>query len=481
MSLVPTEPPSRATPLNRATLRALDGGGVELPTYEPAALRAGLVHIGVGPFHRAHQAAYLHRLAQRDARLGWSVTGLGLRSSRDRAELLAQDGLYTLLERDAGEETVRIVGVLGEYHCAVGRPHRAVAVLADPRTRVVTVTATAPSYRLPAQHDDLFDVLARALDERRRRGLAPFTVMSCDNLPRNGDTMRDRVVAAADGRSAALRRWVEHHAAFPNSLVDRITPPPDGAPRRHLRDRYGIADRVPVVTERASHWIVEDVAVGERPAWEEVGVRLVSDVRPFVDHKTRMLNGAHLALGFLGAGRWQWTHEAMAEPDLRATLDQMLTAEVQPGLPCTAGVDLAAYRSEVLCRIANPAIGDPLTRLRRRASTRMANYLVPSLEAALEDRRPTPVLASVVAAWISFLADAAAEVAAGARSVADLEEELADADAVGLLPLAATARDDVRPFLAAAPGFERIAGHPGLVRQLRRALTIEEDRHRAAS
>ena len=467
--------------LGRATLADLPAG-IGRPSYDLADLRPGIVHLGVGGFHRAHQAVYLDRLAELDSSLGWSVTGVGLRSCGARDELLAQDGLYTVIERDDAAEDARVVGVLRDYLSAHQQPGAVRAALSDPRTRLVTLTVTAPTYGLPASDGDVFALLARACHERRRRGAGPLTVLSCDNLPRNGDATRRRVLAAAARVSEDLAAWIERCVAFPNSMVDRITPPPSASDHKHLRQRYGVHDRAPVVTERFAQWVVEDAFAGDRPALEEVGVQLTTDVAPFVDLKTRVLNGAHLAIGFLSRGSTHTsTDEVMTDRALRPLIERMLLTEVAPGLPHVPGIDLRSYRSEVLGRLTQPALADPLARLRRRGSVRMAGYLVPSLEAAVAEGRDHEILLSVVAGWVEHLADAARSISAGTVSRRAVLDQLADPAADRLLPLASRAALDVRPFLAAAPGFERLRKDAGFTAALQRRLDAEEKTSATAS
>ncbi|HYG95388.1 MAG TPA: mannitol dehydrogenase family protein [Nocardioides sp.] len=440
------------------------------------------MHLGVGGFHRSHQAVYLDQLADLDPALGWSVTGMGLRSCGNREDLLAQDCLYTVLERGDHGESARVVGVMRDYLSAASDRAAAMGVLSDPRTQLVTVTVTAPTYGSDPAPDDVFNLLAGAFEARRRRGAGPVTVLSCDNLRRNGDTTRTRVLAAAADRSDALASWIEYRVAFPNSMVDRITPPPAPRDSRYLRRRYGLHDRVPVVTEAFRQWVVEDSWAADRPRLEEVGMTLTTDVGPFVDLKTRVLNGAHLALGFLSTATGHTTaQEAMADHDLRSAVERMLSREVRPGLPAVPGVDVADYVRLTLARVAQPGVADPLSRLRRRGSVRMREYLLPSLEAALADRRDHEVMLRVLVEWIRHLERAAAEVTEGRATAAEVADRLAEPLARELLPLASRAHRDVRPFLAAVPGLDRLTTHVEFTAALQQRLTVQEVRTRATA
>ncbi|HEY0890641.1 MAG TPA: mannitol dehydrogenase family protein [Nocardioides sp.] len=454
---------------------------VQRPTYDVAALRPGVVHLGVGSFHRAHQAVYFDRLAAQGVSLDWGVVGVGPRSARLRADLTSQDCLYTVLELGAPDPRARVVGSLRDYLSAAEQPAAVAARLRSAQTRLVTVTITAPSYD-EGRATRTFELLARALDERRRAAIAPFTVLSCDNLPANGDALRRCVLAAASRRSPGLERWIQEHVAFPNSMADRITPPSSEHDVRLLHRRFGIHDRVPVVTEPFSQWVVEDMFSAARPPLEEVGVQLVADVGPYVDMKMRMLNAAHVALGYLGARTpHASTDSAMGDPALGATVERLLAEEVEPVLEPAPGVDVRDYRASVLARLRNPAIADPLCRLRRRGSVRVRNYVLPSLDRALDQGRPCSLLTAVVAAWVEDLARAAADIAAGTSTHAEVMARLEDPDAAALLGPAATATDDVRPLLAAAPGFERVRHDEAFVASLQAALVMLERSGRAAS
>ena len=474
-------PSSAARLLSRAALPSLPSG-ISRPSYDVRTLRPGIVHLGVGGFHRAHQAVYLDRLAELDPALGWSVAGVGTRSSAIRDDLLAQECLYTVMERGRDGERARVVGIMRDYLAAAREPDTVLAALADRRTQVITLTVTAPAYTLPPCDDDVFHLLAGALDLRRRRGRGGVTVLSCDNLRRNGDETRARVLAAAAARSDALAGWVAESVSFPNSMVDRITPPPSGEEQRHLRQHYGVHDRVPVATETFSQWVVEDAFAADRPRLEEVGVVLTTDVGPYVDLKTRMLNGAHLALGFLSrATTHTTTAEAIRDRSLRSVIERMLVTEVAPGLSHVPGVDLIDYQRDVLDRLGDPAVADPLSRLRRRGSVRVANYLVPSLERAVAQGRDHEVMLSVLAAWVQHLAAAAAAISDGSRTRREVEADLADPISHQLLPLAARAHRDVRPFLAAVPGLAGLRGDADFTTALQKRLNVQETHTRATA
>ena len=268
----------------------------------------------------------------------------------------------------------------------------------------------------------------------------------------------------------ALGRWIATHVSFPDSMVDRITPGVSPERRRALGRLGPVQDALSLTSEEFSQWVVQDAFAGERPPLDEVGVQLVTDVRPYVQAKMRMLNASHFALGFVGTRAGHRTsYDAMRDPGVAALVTRLMRDEVAPLLEPTPGLAIDAYQRDVAGRLASRALDDPLERLCRRGSVRLQNYVLPSLRAAVDAKAPMSALTAVVAAWITFLGEHRGPVA-----------ELEDVSAPTLLPLAARARVDVRPFLAAVPGLDDLAGSGCFVATLQAALRQEED-HRAAS
>ncbi|WP_432544398.1 mannitol dehydrogenase family protein [Kineococcus sp. SYSU DK002] len=409
-------------PLRDSTLGDLPAG-VEAPGYDRTALRPAVVHIGVGGFHRAHQAVYLDDLA-RTGETGWGLVGVGLRSPGMGQVLADQDGLFLVVERGGEQERARVVGVLNRYLFAPDDPGAVLDALAAETTRVVTLTITGTGYRIDphtgefdADDDDLradladpaaprtvFGFLVEALDRRRRAGLPPFTVLSCDNMPDNGTAARTAVVSFARSRDEGLAGWIEAEGAFPSSMVDRITPTTTPGEREVVVARTGVDDRWPVVTEPFRQWIVEDSFACGRPPLERVGVQFVDDVAPYEAMKTRMLNAGHCALAYLGilAG-YSTIDEVLADWVFRAYFEHLLADEIVPLLPPVPGIDLAEYQQTLVRRFSNPEMGDQLTRLGRRGSSKMPNYVFPSVEAAVAAGRPHQLLLLAVAGWMRFL------------------------------------------------------------------------------
>jgi mannitol 2-dehydrogenase len=447
---------------------------VRVPTYDRSSLTPSVVHISVGGFHRAHQLVYFDELAERGVSCDWGVVGVGLHTPTLRDALAPQNHLYTVVERDADAEHARIVGAMVDYVFAPDDPERVLSLLADPRIRLVTMTVTGTTYRIdpdtgefdpdeearadladPHRPRSVFGHLVEGLDRRRRAGLPPFTVLSCDNMQANGEAARSAVVGFARLRDEVLARWIVDNVCFPNSMVDRITPSTGQVEREEVARTFGVDDRWPVITEPFSQWVVEDCFTAGRPPLERVGVRFVRDVADHELMKTRLLNASHSALGYLGRlvghGR---TDEVMADEVLHEYVRRLMAEEIAPQLTEPEGIDLPEYQRSLLHRFANPAIGDRLDRLCRRGSTKMPNYLLPSLHRALADDRPYDLLALAVAGWFRYLQgtdDTGAEI------------EVEDPQAERLTALARAGGTDPRPLLGERSVFGDLADHPDLV------------------
>jgi mannitol 2-dehydrogenase len=448
---------------------------MRVPTYQRATLVPAVVHFSVGGFHRAHQLVYFDELAERGGTTGWGVVGVGLHTPTMRDALAPQDHLYTVVERDADAESARVVGAMVDYLFAPDAPEKVLDLLASPRTRLVTMTVTGTTYRVdpdtgefdpdeehradladPHHPRSVFGYLVEGLDRRRRAGTPPFTVLSCDNLQANGTAARNAVVGFARRRDELLARWIADSVCFPNSMVDRITPATGPAERADVARTFGVDDRWPVITEPFSQWVVEDCFTSGRPPLDRVGVRFVRDVSDHELMKTRLLNATHSALGYLGrlAGHGR-TDEVMADDVLREYVRRLMAEEIAPQLTEPEGVDLAEYQRSLLHRLANPAIGDRLERLCRRGSTKMPNYLLPSVHHAVAEDRPYDLLALAVAGWVRFLQgtdDAGAGI------------EVEDPCAERLTGLARSGGIDPRPLLAERAVFGDLADCPGFVR-----------------
>ncbi|MET7683049.1 mannitol dehydrogenase family protein [Streptomyces sp. NPDC005423] len=444
---------------------------VELPGYDPARLRPAVVHFGVGGFHRAHQAVYFDQLAE----LGhsqWGVIGIGMHRPEMGEVLDAQDNLFTVVRRGTDDSTAKVVAGMVEYLLLADDPDAVRARLADPQIRLVTLTITADGYTVPDDpeeaRDSVFGLIVDALDARREANEAPFTVLSCDNLPDSAAATREAVMTLAGRRDPALAEWIAERVTFPGSMVDRITPATTPEDRDLVEQEFGVEDRWPVITEPFTQWVIEDDFCNDRPPLDRVGVRFVPDVAPYKLIKSRMLNGVHCALGYVGylAGH-RSTDEAMADPLVAGYVEGLIREEIIPLLPAdVAGMALEEYGDTVLERLRNPSIGDQLSRLCRRGSTKMPDYLLPSLHEAHAQGRPRTRLAFAVAAWMRYL-----------RAV-DLDGkpiDVQDARADELREAARRGGDDPGPLLAVEGIFGDLSQDAESVADIHRLLTALDE------
>lgn len=406
----------RAVPLNAATLGELDPR-VGVPAYNRSELTASIVHIGVGGFHRAHLATYADELAAR-GHTDWGIAGSGIMPSDKRmAEVLAaQDGLYTLITRGGQATSVHVVGSILDYILAAGDSEPLVARIADPATRIVSLTVTEGGYPVnedearfdptlaPAGPESAFGVIVAALGRRRELGIGPLTVMSCDNVIANGEVTRLAVVGVAEARDASLARWIDGNVTFPNGMVDRITPATTDADRAFLAEEYGVRDGWPVVTEPFRQWVIEDAFVAGRPPWEELDITVTADVEPYELMKLRLLNAGHSSIAYLSAlAGIELVDEAMREPVISRFLGRFLEDEAGPVLPDIPGIDVPAYQASLIERFSNPAIGDQISRLCLDGSAKFPKFLLPTIRNQLQEGGPVTLSALALAGWCSYL------------------------------------------------------------------------------
>ncbi len=404
----------RRTGLSDENLSRLDQR-ITVPSYDRRALGGGIVHIGVGGFHRAHQAVYLDDVCAEGVR-EWSITGAGvLPGDAAMADALAkQDHLYTLVTRDAHATDARVVGSMTDYLLAAGDLEPLVARIADPGTRIVSMTITEGGYPVdeatgdflasPAPPPPAFEALARAFGRRRDAGLGGLAVQSCDNVMGNGDVARTATLGVCAMIEPGLEEWVKHNVSFPNSMVDRITPQTTEADRAFLADEYGLLDRWPVVAEPFIQWVIEDVFPHGRPPYEDVGALLTTDVRPYETLKLRILNAGHSTLAYMAAlvGH-TYIHEIMADPPLARYLRRFHDEEATPSLPPVTGIDVAEYKRVVAERFANPEVRDQVARVCLDGTSKWPKFLVPTVESQLERDGQVKLSALALAAWCQYL------------------------------------------------------------------------------
>ena len=412
----------RCVTLSRRSIPALPPG-ISAPAYDPAAVSAGIVHLGLGGFHRAHMARYTHELMELDpAALRWGILGVGLLPGDRRMtdSLAPQDGLYTLIEREGAVERVRLIGSLAGLIFAGETTTELLAALDQPAVRIVSLTVTENGYcldpatkRLNPTHEmvrgdcatperpcSAIGVITAALRRRRQAGVDPFTVLSCDNIQSNGAVLRRAVLdlAILQNQATEFADWIADTVSFPSTMVDRITPVTTAADIERLASQHGLADRWPVVCETFTQWVIEDRFPAGRPAWERVGAQFVDDVEPYEFMKLRLLNASHLAVSGLGrlAG-YDTISEAMADRRIAAVMRALMDRETGPTLPPVPGIDLADYKRTLLERFANPAIKDTVDRVNADAPL---NVLLDPIRSRLEANQDLDFLALALAAWL---------------------------------------------------------------------------------
>ncbi|MBV9391115.1 MAG: mannitol dehydrogenase family protein, partial [Verrucomicrobia bacterium] len=318
---------------------------IPTPAYDRSKKQFTIAHIGVGGFHRAHQAVYLDDLLQQES--GWRIAGIGLleQDRRMRDVLSSQDYLYAVVERSAASDKARIIGSIGEYLFAPEERDLVIDKMTEPTTPIVSLTITENGYYVnqatgefddrnpeilydldnPHQPKCSFGFIVEALDRQRRRGLQPFTLLSCDNLQGNGEVARKMILAFAELRDPGLRNWIESNVSFPNSMVDRITPATTDEDRAMVRDKFQIEDGWPVVCEPFRQWVIEDHFPAGRPAWEKAGAQITDDVLPYEKMKIRLLNAGHQALCYIGMLLgYKFAHEAMGDDSIRKFVKRMM-------------------------------------------------------------------------------------------------------------------------------------------------------------
>lgn len=412
--------------LSRAALESLPAE-VSTPSYLDRAVRVGIVHFGVGNFHRAHQAMYVDRLLQAGDSDEWAICGIGLlpRDARMRDALTGQDGLYTLtLRHPDGTDEIGVIGSIRRFLHAPDDPEAVLAQLTEPSVRIVSLTITEggyvedPSGGKRAETDSsvvaetasglseprtAFGWIVAALRERRRRGIAPFTVLSCDNVPGNGVVARRSVEAVARLVDPELADWIAAEVSFPSTMVDRITPVTVEADSDRIRDRLGLEDAWPISAEPFEQWVIEDDFPTGRPVFEGVGATVVTDVHAHEMIKIRLLNGGHQAIAYIGqlAGH-TFVHEAAADDRLAAFVRGYMEQECVPTLDVPDGFDLVAYIDELFQRFANPSIADTLARLGTDASNRIPKFVVPTVLDRLAVGATPRAGAWLMASWREF-------------------------------------------------------------------------------
>ena len=463
------------------------GSAIGLPGYDSAAVTPGIVHIGLGGFHRAHFARYTHDLMEQDpAALGWGIIGAGLRAS-DRPLLQAlnsQEGLYTLVERDVRGESRTLIGSIVQVIDASESNAPLLDAIAEPRIRIVSMTVSEHGYNLdsatrtlntkdpaierdlssPRQPSTLVAVLVESFRRRRGAGLVPFTAMSCDNIQENGRVLQDAVLAFARLVEPALADWIAEHGRFPSSMVDRITPVPTSDQIAGFRAKTGSSDIAPIFAETFRQWVIEDSFSDGRPRWDAVGAQFVLDVTPYEKMKLRLLNASHLATACIGSLLgYETVRQTIEDPSIRRYMRRLMEEGTAPTLPPVFGVDLADYQRKLVERFANPAISDKLRRINADAPV---NLLLDPIRDRLEAGSSIGLLSLGLAAWLKRV-KAESRLPSEGRQMGKSEQQLQ-----------ARARTEADPlsFLAAADIFGVVGGDDRLLASVRRWLDVLDSR-----
>src|SRR4051812_954592 len=412
-------------PLNARNLSSLPAH-LPIPSYDRDALTTGIVHFGVGGFHRAHEAMYLDRLMNAGKALDWAICGVGVMPADRRMQHVmdAQDGLYTLVVKAPdGTLSPRVIGSIKEYLFAPDDPAAVVEKMAAPEVRIVSLTVTEGGYNFNAvtgefardnpdvQHAlrpdapprTTFGLITAALAVRRERGLLPFTIMSCDNIQGNGHAARRSFVAFATLRDPSLGKYVEETVEFPNSMVDRITPVTTDDDRDEIRRRYDVDDAWPVMCEPFTQWALEDAFNQGRPPFEQAGVQVVADVQPYELMKLRLLNASHQALCYFGyLSGYRLVHEVAQDPLFAEFLLAYMDREATPTLEPVPGIDLDEYKHQLIERFSNAQVKDTVARLCAESSDRIPKWLLPVIRHNLDSGGEILRSTAVVASWARY-------------------------------------------------------------------------------
>jgi len=402
------------------------GKTVPVPSYDRSQVTPGIVHLGVGGFHRAHQAMYLDRLMNSGEALDWGIRGIGVlpHDAKMKEVMDAQGGLYTLVLKGAdGSREPRVIGSILDFILAPADTEAAIEAMVDERIRIVSLTVTEGGYNIDAVTGEFvldepkvaadlahgavpqtsFGLITEALRRRRDRGLEPFTVMSCDNIQGNGHVAHKVFVAFATAKDPELGAWIAANVKFPNCMVDRITPGTTDDDRAEVLEKFGIEDAWPVVCEPFEQWVLEDDFGLGRPPYQDAGVQMVDDVEPYELMKLRLLNASHQALCYFGylAG-YRLVHEVAQDPLFSDFLLGYMENEGSPTLAPVPGIDLDAYRHELISRFSNGEVRDTVARLCNESSDRIPKWLLPVIRQQIAAGGEFYRAAAVVASWARY-------------------------------------------------------------------------------
>jgi fructuronate reductase len=397
--------------LSAANLGALPLS-VARPGYDRDARGIGIVHFGIGAFHRAHMAAYTDD-AMASGEGDWRILGVSLRSSAVRDQMHPQNGLYTLIERSSHGTTARIIGSVADVLVASEERERLVATLAAATTHIASFTITEKGYCRAldgsldlalADERSAFAYLAEAFARRRDAGLAGLTLLCCDNLAGNGAQLERLMSEYLAHNAPDLTGWFQSHCACPSTMVDRIVPATTDSDRQEIEAMLGMRDEAAIVTEPFSQWVIEDKFAGLRPTWEQHGAQITSDVHAYENAKLRMLNGAHSALAYLGLQRGhEFVHQAIADPALAPLIDRLMRVEAATSLIPAPGQDLVAYADALIARFANTALNHRLIQIAMDGSQKIPQRWLETLAFHQVSGRQCPSILTAIGAWLGHI------------------------------------------------------------------------------
>ena len=385
---------------------------VTQPAYDRSARGVGIVHFGIGAFHRAHQAAYTDDAMAAESG-DWRILGVSLRSGNVRDQMRPQDGLYALVEQSVDGSKVRVIGSVADVIVAAEERDRLIAALANPATHIVSFTITEKGYcRAPdgaidfdvADSGSVYAYLAEAFRRRREAGSPGLTLMSCDNLAGNGEQLNRLMIEYLHRHAPELVSWFEEKCACPSTMVDRIVPATTEADRTRTEALTGLRDDAMVVTEPFSQWVIEDNFAGPRPAWEKHGALMTSNVHAYEEAKLRLLNGAHSALAYLGLKRGhEFVHQAIADPELAALANTLMRDEAAGSLEPAPGQDLNAYADALITRFQNPALNHRLIQIAMDGSQKIPQRWLATLASQQAKGKRCPAILTAISGWLCHI------------------------------------------------------------------------------
>lgn len=479
------QPQTQVLALNQSSLASLPAN-VDVPTYDRSKVKAGIVHIGVGGFHRAHQATYINELLKTPGNEQWGICGVGLlEANRDLRDILhKQDNLYTLTVRHPnGSVNNTVIGSMVEFLFAPENKQAVINKMAHSDTKIVSLTITEGGYNFhpatgefdytnpdiihdianPEQPITAFGYITAALKLRKEQNLAAFTVQSCDNIQHNGHVTRKMLLAFAQKQDPELSQWIEQNVAFPNAMVDRITPVSKQSDIDYVSQEYGVNDEWPITCESFTQWVIEDNFSDGRPDWDTVGAQFVDDVTPYEKMKIRLLNAGHSVLGLLGSiGGFSTIDETVSDPLFARYLRAFMDLEVTPLLEQLEGINLEVYKDTLIERFSNPNIKDNLDRICSESAAKLPKFLIATIAENLSENRDVSLATLVIASWCIY---SDKQVSENGQSL-----EITDVMAPELHEAASQTKNDALAFIKLKSIFGDLVNNTVFVQQYKTAI-----------